>query len=58
MRSLENISFLSIKENFCQEISRKVILFRLYDNKEVLFLRWNERHLSVYFGMLMTLLQN
>ena len=46
MRSLENISFLSIKENFCQEISRKVILFRLYDNKEVLFLEWNERHLS------------
>ena len=53
MRSLESIFFLSIKEHFCQEITRKFILLQLYDNKEVLLLRWSKRHLSVYFGMLM-----
>ena len=54
MRSIENIFFLSVKENFCQEIIWKIILFRLHDDEEVLFLRWNKPHLSVYFGMLMT----
>ena len=29
----------------------------LEDSKEVLYLRWNERHLRAYFETLMTLLQ-
>ena len=54
MRFLENLFILSIKENFYQKNTRKFILFRLYDTKKFLFLKWNKRHLSVYFGMLMT----
>ena len=54
MRLLENIFILSIKENFYQKNTRKFILFRRYDTKKFLFMRWNKRHLSAYFEMLMT----
>ena len=56
MRLLENIFILSI--NFYQKNTRKFILFRLYDTKKFLFMRWNKRHLSAYFEMLMTHCKN
>ena len=58
MRLLENIFILSIKENFYQKNTRKFILFRLYDTKKFLFMRWKKRHLSAYFEMLMTRCKN
>ena len=51
-----NFGVYNSKSN--SSLTREVISFRLYDNKENLFLRWNKRHLSVYFAMPMIQLQS
>ena len=54
MRSLEKLFFFELSKMSVKKITRMFILFRLYDTKEVLFLRWKKRHLSGYVRMLMT----
>ena len=57
MRSLEKLFFFELSKMSVKKITRMFILFRLYDTKEVLFLRWKKRHLSAYVRMLMTQLE-
>ena len=52
MQSLENLFYFQLRKLSVKKLLGSS-LFRLYDTKEVLFLKWNERHLIAYFGMLM-----